>query len=168
MPIFTSDLLDDSHQRVGSRDPCFIWWGKVWFCYLQASCDLRGSPALMSCSSLSNTDFLPKLCWKQWFSNVSIHLGLLKCRFLGSSPSVLDHGTLQARILDWVAMPSSRGSSWPRELNPGLPHCKRILYQVSYPGSPWSRRVLQITIFIEFPGEADAAGIWTTFRELPP
>ena len=25
------------------------------------------------------------------------------------------HGILQARILDWVAMPSSRGSSWPRD-----------------------------------------------------
>ena len=24
------------------------------------------------------------------------------------------HGILQARILEWVAMPSSRGSSWPR------------------------------------------------------
>ena len=29
-------------------------------------------------------------------------------------PSV--HGILQARILEWVAMPSSRGSSWPRDL----------------------------------------------------
>ena len=28
-------------------------------------------------------------------------------------PSV--HGILQARILEWVAMPSSRGSSWPRD-----------------------------------------------------
>ena len=26
------------------------------------------------------------------------------------------HGTLQARILEWVAIPSSRGSSWPRDL----------------------------------------------------
>ena len=28
-------------------------------------------------------------------------------------PSV--HGILQARILEWVVMPSSRGSSWPRD-----------------------------------------------------
>ena len=28
-------------------------------------------------------------------------------------PSV--HGILQARILEWVAIPSSRGSSWPRD-----------------------------------------------------
>ena len=25
------------------------------------------------------------------------------------------HGILQARILEWIAMPSSKGSSWPRE-----------------------------------------------------
>ena len=35
----------------------------------------------------------------------------IDCSLPGSSV----HGTLQARILEWVAMPSSRGSSWPRE-----------------------------------------------------
>ena len=29
-------------------------------------------------------------------------------------PSFSDHGILQARILEWVAMPSSRGSYGPR------------------------------------------------------
>ena len=81
------------------------------------------------------------------------------------------HGILQARILEWVAFPFSRGSSQPRdwtqvsriaggfltnwatkdaqntpvgslsllqgifptqELNPGLRHCRWILYQLSY------------------------------------
>ena len=80
------------------------------------------------------------------------------------------HGILQARTLEWVAFPFSRGSSQPRdqtqvsriagrfftkpknigvgslsllrwifptqELNLGLPHCRRILYQLSYQGSP--------------------------------
>ena len=32
-----------------------------------------------------------------------------------SPPGSLVHGILQARILEWVAMPSSRGSSWPRD-----------------------------------------------------
>ena len=32
-----------------------------------------------------------------------------------SLPSSSVHGTLQARILEWVAMASSRGSSWPRD-----------------------------------------------------
>ena len=85
------------------------------------------------------------------------------------------HGILQARILDWVALPFSRGSSHPRikprspalqvdslpaepqgktknigvgslsllqqifptqESNWGLLHCRWILYQLSYQGSP--------------------------------
>ena len=32
-----------------------------------------------------------------------------------SPPSSSVHGILQARILEWVAMPSSRGSSQPRD-----------------------------------------------------
>ena len=40
------------------------------------------------------------------------------------------HGLLQARILEWVAFPFSRGSSQPRS-NPSLPHCRRIIYQLS-------------------------------------
>ena len=32
-----------------------------------------------------------------------------------SPPGSSDHGILQARRLDWVAMPSSRGSSQPRD-----------------------------------------------------
>ena len=41
------------------------------------------------------------------------------------------HGILQARILEWVARPSFRRSSWPR----GPPHDRQILYHVSYQGS---------------------------------
>ena len=32
-----------------------------------------------------------------------------------SSPGFSVHGILQARILEWVAIPSSKGSSWPRD-----------------------------------------------------
>ena len=32
-----------------------------------------------------------------------------------NSPGFSVHGILQVRILQWVAMPSSRGSSWPRD-----------------------------------------------------
>ena len=34
-----------------------------------------------------------------------------------SPPGSSVHGILQARSLEWVAMPSFRGSSWPRDLN---------------------------------------------------
>ena len=32
-----------------------------------------------------------------------------------SPPGSSVHGTLQARILEWIAIPFSRGSSWPRD-----------------------------------------------------
>ena len=53
-----------------------------------------------------------------------------------SPPGSSDHGILQARTLDWVAIPFSRGSFWTQGLNPGLPHCKWILYRLSHQGSP--------------------------------
>ena len=45
-------------------------------------------------------------------------------------------GILQGRILEWVAIPFSRGISPTEESNPGLLHCRRILYQLSHQGSP--------------------------------
>ena len=45
------------------------------------------------------------------------------------------HGIHQARILEWVAVPFSRGIFPTQGLNPGLLHCRQILYQLSYQGS---------------------------------
>ena len=50
-----------------------------------------------------------------------------------SPPGSSDYGILQARILEWVAIPFSRGSSSTGDLpNPGIElgplHCRRILY----------------------------------------
>ena len=51
------------------------------------------------------------------------------------------HGILQARILEWVAIPFSRGSSRPRRWTL---HCRWTLYHLSYQGkwpllwSPWN------------------------------
>ena len=46
------------------------------------------------------------------------------------------HAILQARILEWVAIPSSRGSSQPRDWTQYLPHCGQIPYQLSHKGKP--------------------------------
>ena len=51
----------------------------------------------------------------------------------------LSMGILQARILDWVAMPFHGGIQgiFPSQgLNPDLPHCRQILYCLSHQGSP--------------------------------
>ena len=47
-----------------------------------------------------------------------------------SPPGSSVHGILQARILEWVAVSFSRGSSWLRESNPGFLHCRLILYHL--------------------------------------
>ena len=60
------------------------------------------------------------------------------CLTLCDPMDCIVHGILQARILEWVAF--SRGSSQPRDWtqvsNPGLMHCRWILYQLSHKGSP--------------------------------
>ena len=48
------------------------------------------------------------------------------------------HGMLLLKILKWVAIPFSRGSSPSQRLNPCLLHCRQILYHLSHQGSPLS------------------------------
>ena len=45
-------------------------------------------------------------------------------------------GILQARILEWLVFSLLQGIFPSQGLNPGLPHCRRILYQLSHKGSP--------------------------------
>ena len=49
----------------------------------------------------------------------------MDCRLPGSSV----HGIFQARVLEWVVISSSGGSSWPQES--GLLHHRQILYYLS-------------------------------------
>ena len=51
----------------------------------------------------------------------------------------MDHkvrGILQARILEWFSLSLLHRIFLNQELNWGLLHCRRILYQLSYEGSP--------------------------------
>ena len=48
-----------------------------------------------------------------------------------SPPGSSVHGILQARILEWVTIPSSRGIFSTQGLNVGLLHCRWILYCLS-------------------------------------
>ena len=56
----------------------------------------------------------------------------MDCSLPGSSI----HGILQARILEWVSCSLSRGSSWSKDQNPGLSHCRWILSHLSHQRSP--------------------------------
>ena len=60
------------------------------------------------------------------------------CESMGYNPPGFSvRGILQARILQRVVMPSSRESPNPG-MNPGLLHCRQILYQLSHQGCPLS------------------------------
>ena len=52
------------------------------------------------------------------------------CPTLGNPMGCIVHGILQARIREWATFPS-----WFLGSNPGLLHCRRILYQLSHQGS---------------------------------
>ena len=71
-----------------------------------------------------------KKCW-----NCSV-----KVKVAQSCPTLYDpmdytvHGILQARILEWVAIPFSRGSSKPRDQT--QVSRRWVLYQLSHKGSP--------------------------------
>ena len=50
------------------------------------------------------------LCWVLFAQSCLALCDFMNCSLPGSSV----HGILQARILEWIAIPFSRGSSWPR------------------------------------------------------
>ena len=77
-----------------------------------------------------------------WAERLSTYRIRSEVKLTQSCPTPCDpmhyivHRILQARMLKWVAFPLSRGISQPRDLNPGLTHCRWILYQLSHKESP--------------------------------
>ena len=79
-----------------------------------------------------------------------LHILLSKCvcaKLLQLCPTLCDpvdhslpgssvYRILQARILEWVAIHFSRGSSRPKDGTLVLLHCRQILYHLSHQGSP--------------------------------
>ena len=109
---------------------CF-WLNYDWFPLLEMHSDNWIIQKVTSIQSVNNSNYLLSN-WKLQsivFSNICFinYLHVLCCaKSLQSFPTLFDpmdcsppgssiHGILQARILEWVAMPSSRGSSLPRD-----------------------------------------------------
>ena len=93
-----------------------------------------GTPALW------DTSILPVLSVSVYMCANSLPSCLILCDPVDCSPpGSSDHGILQARILEWVAMPSSGGSSQPRIWN-GI-SCVPVFQAYSLPlsrgGSPF-------------------------------
>ena len=75
-----------------------------------------------------------------------LHAQSLFCSPLdGNSPGSSVHGIFQARILEWVAVPSSMGSSWPR-IQPKSPVSPAALQADSLPLSHNSIKIWTIAI----------------------
>jgi len=64
-----------------------------------------------------------------------------------SLPGSSVYGTLQPRILVEGSRSLLQGTFPTQESNPGLSHCRQILYQLSYQGRPfppefWNNKIL--------------------------
>ena len=59
------------------------------------------------------------------------------CPTLRDPMDYIGCGILQARILEWVAFPFSRGSFQPRDQTQV---CRRIFYQLSHKGGPHGKK----------------------------
>ena len=127
-----------------------LWWCKIsetrlktqWSIHLVCICSLAPSLSPDPSPSLTmplSPEYSELTCRKPDNSDATI---LEKSE--SESRSVMSdflqpHGLyriLQARILEWVTFPFSRGIFPTQGSNPGLPHCRWILYQLSYQVSP--------------------------------
>ena len=87
-----------------------------------------------------------ELCypWSFWINDKDPHVCVLvtqPCPALFDSmdcspPGSSAHGILQARILEWIVLPFSRGIFLTQGLNPGLWISRWILYHLNHEGSP--------------------------------
>ena len=81
--------------------------------------------------------FLKK--WVKYAHVLVTQLCLTLCEPIDYSPQCSSvHGILQARILEWIAIPFSRGSSDPG-IEPWSPKLQEDLYHLSYQGTLWLR-----------------------------
>ena len=99
---------------------------------------------IVNCTSLSRPliGFSPSswfwytvFCMLSCYSRVWLFCDPMDC----SPPSSSVHGILQARIPEWVVMPSSRGSSQPRSNLVSYVSCigRQVLYHKRHLGNPF-------------------------------
>ena len=89
--------------------------------------------------------FSHNACMLSHFSHVWL-CNPINCNLPGSSV----HGILQARILEWVAMPSFRGSSWPGDwtwVSLCLRHWQPGSLLLAPPGKPLPHSIYTVKAF---------------------
>ena len=80
------------------------------------------------------------------------------CPTLWHPKDYTGHGILQARILEWVVFPTSKGSFQTRDKTQVPHHCRQILYQLSHQGSP---RILEWVAYSFSRGSSSQTRDWT-------
>ena len=87
------------------------------------------------------------MCAAKLLQSCSILYDPMHCSPSGSSV----HGIVQARILEWVAMPSSRGSSQPRDrtCDSCLPHWQKGSLPLVPPGKPLNIIIVNVNLLKE-------------------
>ena len=102
-PLYEADAAILLHQ---SRGTCTgSWWQQV----LDLNPSWTPDPALL----LRSSSLLPG--HHLWVPSHFIRVQLFATPWTAPCQAPLSIGILQARIMEWVAMPSSRGSSQPRD-----------------------------------------------------
>ena len=93
------------------------------------------NPGITTGSPELQEDSLPSESHCAYFLS---HVRLFETLWTVVCQASLSMEILQARILEWVVMPSSRGPSQPKGSNPDLPHCRWILYHLNYQRRLWA------------------------------
>ena len=88
--------------------------------------------------------YAPSMGGLQYIVNTYIVKVAQSCPTLCDPMDYTVHGILQARTLEWVAFPFSRGLP-TQGLNLSPQHCRQILYQLSHKGSP---RILEWVAYL--------------------
>ena len=109
-------------------------WGKWWNCSISQWWLPHGWMHLSKLIELNSKEWIVQ-------HNVSRSVMLDSLRLMGCSPPGSSvHGILQARILEWVAIPFSRGSSQPRDWTQ-VSHTVGKFFTTKPPGKPVQHKI---------------------------
>ena len=65
-----------------------------------------------------------------------------------SPPGSSIHGILQAKLLEWVAIPFTKGIFLTQGSNPSLSHFRQIVYPLSHKGNPRHYQVSSVCVHV--------------------
>ena len=112
-----SDQEERTHLTRASKAPASISSASGSLLQNRGQCTSEGRPKGSEASPALSATCLLNVSWSRKWKKVLVTQSCLTLWDIEdcSPPGSSVHGILQARVLEWVALPSSRGSSWPRD-----------------------------------------------------